>query len=170
MKTISFVFAAISLLTLSACNNDNRRDTENDNTDVNTRQDTPVKMIEYLVGEWQMMDRAGGGGGNRDGQGGPGERIAFTSEARYIVYQGNQKVDSGAYRMNEQLNNLYLESEANEKPREFELHLKSDTLTLNAKSGSGQNGAAYTYRRVGAASVPPDKSSEGDETQETENQ
>jgi hypothetical protein len=170
MKTISLVVAAVLLLTLNACNTDNRQNNENDNREVNTERDSPVKMIEYLVGEWQIIEGARGGGGSRERKGDLGEKITFTSEARYIVYQGNQKVDSGAYRMNEQLNNLYLESEANENPREFELDLKSDTLTLNPKSGSGQRSTRYIYRRIGRASLPPDKSSEGDETEQTENQ
>ena len=58
--------------------------------------------------------------------------------------------------MNEQLNNLYLESELNGKPREFEVRLQSDTMTLKPNDG-GQNDTAYTYRRVGPASIPPDK-------------
>ena len=65
------------------------------------------KLIEYLIGEWQMES------GSTSAEGGPGERITFTTEARYIVHEGNQKVDSGAYRMNQQLRHIYLESEAN---------------------------------------------------------
>ena len=150
MKTIFLLLAAFSLLTLYSCSNDNRQGTEddNDNAEVNTRQETPVKLIEYLVGDWQM-DSSSERGNNA--QGGPGERITFTSEARYIVRNGNQKVDSGAYRMNEQLRNLYLESEINGNPREYEVDIKQDVMTLVAKQGGGQ----HVYRRVGAGSTQP---------------
>jgi hypothetical protein len=50
--------------------------------------------------------------------------------------------------MNEQLQNIYLESEANEKPREYEIKLKRDTLILSAKEGaqSGNDGSVYVRR------------------------
>ena len=51
---------------------------------------------------------------------------------------GNEKTDSGAYRMNEQLRNLYLESGADEEPREYEVQLSPDTLILSAKEDSGE--------------------------------
>ena len=150
MKTIFLLLAAFSLLTLYSCSNDNRQGTEddNDNAEVNTRQETPVKLIEYLVGDWQMDSS---NESQNNAQGGPGERITFTSEARYIVRNGNQKVDSGAYRMNEQLRNLYLESEINGNPREYEVDIKQDVMTLVAKQGGGQ----HVYRRVGAGSTQP---------------
>lgn len=163
MKT-AVVLTTLSLLTLGACSTDNRQNTGNDNSRVNTQQDTPVKLIEYLIGEWQVQSSDGGNG--------PGERITFTAEARYIVHKGGQKVDSGAYRMNEQLNNLYLESEANEEPREFELQLESETMRLTPRETNAQQsaGGGFVYRRIGPASVPPDKSAPGDETQKTEPQ
>lgn len=155
MKTTFFV-SGFLLLTLNACTTDNRGTNGEEQRETHTQQHTPVKMIEYLVGEWQI-DAADDGGGNSNEQAGPGEKITFTAEARYIVHQGNQKVDSGAYRMNEQLSNLYLESELNETPREFEVRLQSDTMTLKPND-SRQNSTTYTYHRVGRASIPPDKS------------
>lgn len=164
-----FLILSAILLTLHSCQTDTREGSEPDNRDVNTQQDTPVKLIEYLIGDWEMASTAGGQE-NGNQQGAPGERLTFTSEARYIAYDGNQKVDSGAYRMNEQLNNLYLESEANETPREFELDLESRELTLKPRDAQENGARAYVYRRVGEASVPPDKSAEGDETEQTEGQ
>ena len=147
MKTIFLLLAAFSLLTLHSCFSDNRQGTEDDNNEVNTRQETPVKLIEYLVGDWQKESSNNSGDNPQD----PGERITFTSEARYIVRNGNQKVDSGAYRMNEQLQNLYLESETSGNPREYEVEIKQDVMTLVAKQGGGQ----HVYRRVGAGSTQP---------------
>lgn len=153
MKTISFFFAAVLLLTLHACQRDDRARDEVETEEVNTDKQTPVKLIEYLVGDWEMVQSTGGGEGGeaRNDDGSPGERLTFTAEARYIVHDGGQKRDSGAYRMNEQLNNLYLESEANENPVEYEINLEPETMTLKPNDG----GPTYMYRRVGPDPVLP---------------
>lgn len=148
MKITSLLFATLFLLTLASCDRDNRqaKETESANPD----PETPVKLIEYLVGDWEMTSASG--------EDSPGKRITFTTEARYIVYDGTETVDSGAYRMNEQLNNIYLESEADENPREYEIELNPRQMTLTPNdAASGQGASAYVYRRVGPASIPPDK-------------
>jgi hypothetical protein len=77
------------------------------------------------------------------------QRIRFTEEARYIGYADDEKVDSGAYRMNEQLRNLYLESEADEEPREYEMDLRETQLTLKPRLAEpGKANTALTYRRI----------------------
>ena len=144
MKKILFLSGALALLTLHSCQTDNKREAQNDDQQSETQQppvkhETPAKMIEQLVGEWQQ---AGGSGNNN--QQAAGQKLTFTEEARYIVENGNQKTDSGAYRMNEQLRNLYFESEANEQPREYEVQLQGDTLILSAKEGGA---APQTYIR-----------------------
>jgi hypothetical protein len=155
MKTILITLTTVALLTLQSCQSDQREghteaqdETETaDKNEVNTEQETPTKMIEKLVGDW---DRSGGGqqGAQNNNQQEGMQRITFTEEARYILYNGNQKIDSGAYRMNEQLNNLYLESEINEEPKEFEVQLSEDQLTMKAKQANGQAGnVQYVYRR-----------------------
>ena len=160
MKINFFLSAVLGILTLYACGTDNREsNTETDaGESVNTEQETPVKMIEELVGEWQLD---GSQGGNAQANAGS-QRLIFTEEARYIAYSGNQKVDSGAFRMNEQLRNLYLESEANEQPREYEVELQQDVMTLKGKqSGQGDQAAqSCTYRRVGQGSISPQKRGE----------
>jgi hypothetical protein len=139
------LFAALTLLTLHSCQSDEKRKEESDNQEVNTKQETPVKMIEYLIGEWEVDSVAGG---SADANQGIPETLTFTEEARYIVRSGDQKVDSGAYRMNEQLRNLYLESEINEKPREYEIEIKRDTMILSLRQNNQQAGEAkYIYLR-----------------------
>jgi hypothetical protein len=144
MKKILFLSGTLALLTLQSCQTDNKGEAQNDNQQSETQQppvkeETPAKMIEQLVGEWQQ---AAGSANNQ--QSGDGQKLTFTEEARYIVEKGNQKTDSGAYRMNEQLRNLYFESEANEQPREYEVQLQGDTLILSAKEG---NATSQTYIR-----------------------
>lgn len=158
---VNFLFmAVVCALALGACQSDSKKTTEgNDNEQVNTEQKTPVKMIERLVGEWQLEASQGQNTGQ---QGGVAQRLTFTEEARYIAESGDQKVDSGAFRMNEQLQNLYLESEANEQPREYEIELQQDVLTLKPKQGNqgGQASESYTYRRSAPGSISPEKRGE----------
>ena len=159
MKTIILMIGTLILLTLNACQSDNRENTKDSEQQVNTQQETPVKLIEYLVGEWKMESSTGG---QDNQQGSPGETITFTHEARYAVHEGYQLVDSGAYRMNEQLQNLYLESAGNETPREYDLDLESGNMTLKSRDGKVQ----YVYRRVSRPNIPPDKG--GDAQSETQ--
>lgn len=151
MRTLLLALTCVTLLTLHSCEKDNRSKAEaelesTEGRDVPAEQETPVKLLEYLVGEWQ---RDSGGGAAGPGQ--PGERLTFTSEARYLAYEGNQRTDSGAYRMNEQLRHLYLESELGETPREYEVGVREDVMTLKPREG----GEEYVYRRVGDGSVQP---------------
>ena len=145
MKTSLVLFLLVTLLA-PACQTDNRQESANDdseNTDVNTQKETPQKLIEYLVGEW-AVDSASG-----SGQEGENQRIVFTQEARYIVYSGDQKIDSGAYRMNEQLTNLYLESELNEEPREYEISTDGNMMTMKSKqTATDSAGESVTYRKL----------------------
>lgn len=160
MKTNFFLSSLVATLALYGCQGDTSKTTEtNDHEAVNTEKETPEKMIEQLVGEWQLDNAAGENAGD---DGSAGQRLKFTEEARYIMRSSNEKVDSGAFRMNEQLRNLYFESEANGQPREYEMQLQQDMLTLKPKQGGqgGDTNTSYTYRRVGPGSISPEKRGE----------
>ena len=160
MKTNLRLIIFLTLLTLHACQQDSRQSSENETAETNTEKDTPKKLIESLVGEWQTDTSGEGQQSPAGGEEGENERMIFTQEARYIHYSGNEKVDSGAYRMNEQLRNLYLESEANAEPREFEIDLQGSTMTLKpTKPGNqaGENRAGTQpkrYRKVSSETSP----------------
>jgi hypothetical protein len=147
LKSLSGIFMLLTLVT--ACRTETDENKENENTEVNTRQASPEKMIETLVGEWKVESIKRGEQDVTDAEGGGDQRLIFTSEARYIRRSGNQKVDSGAYRMNEQLRNLYFESGANVHPKEFDMMLDSGALVLRPKAeGNSQQNLTYTYRRL----------------------
>ena len=136
MKSILSLFLALGLLTLQSCQQDNREGAQTENqSEPPAKQETPEKMIEELVGQWE---RAGSD---------ENQTLTFTQEARYIMRKGNEKTDSGAYRMNEQLRNLYLESEADEDAREYEVQLSPDTLILSAKENPQREGDQVYVRR-----------------------
>lgn len=151
---INLVLALLfSLLTLHACQTDSRQNSENDGAKVNTKKGTPAKLLDALVGEWQK-DTSGATPSQANGQGNEVERMVFTQEARYIQYSGGQTVDSGAYRMNEQLGNLYLESVANTQPREFEIDIQHNTMTLKPKSDNRSGDQIQTYRKMSSDTNP----------------
>ena len=144
----NLVFAILfSLLTLQACQPDSRQNSENDEAKVNTERKTSTKLIDALVGEWQR-DTSDVTPSEGKGQENEVERMIFTHEARYIQYAGGQPIDSGAYRMNEQLNNLYLESGANGQPREFEIDFQGNRMTLKPKSEDQSGARTQTYRKI----------------------
>lgn len=133
---------AAMLLTLPSCQQDTRESAQKETQpDPPVKQETPEKMIEELVGEWE---RAGARNNQQDGA---RQTLTFTQEARYIMRQGSQKTDSGAYRMNEQLRNLYLESDETKSAREYEIRLTRDTLILSAKENATQDGEQVYVRR-----------------------
>lgn len=153
MKTKVVLALFVSLLTLHACQTDNRQNSQNNKAEVNTKKETPTKLIEALVGEWQK-DASGAPPSQANGQEKKVDRMIFTQEARYMQYSGGQTVDSGAYRMNEQLRNLYLDSESNAQAREFEIDLQDNRMTLKPKSGNQSGDQAETYRKISSATSP----------------
>ena len=143
MKSILYLCVALSLLTLQSCQQDKGENAQKEEQpEPPVKQETPEKMIEELVGEWERA-----ASGNNNQQEGAGQTLIFTQEARYIMRQGNQKTDSGAFRMNEQLRNLYLESDETKDAREYEIRLTRDTLILSAKENARQEGEQVYVRR-----------------------
>jgi hypothetical protein len=121
--------------------------------DVNTKEETPVKIIEYLPGTWviQSVYRGKENVTTTDTLAAI-ETIEFNREGRYMSYSGTEKLDSGAYRLNEQHGILYMASENNDdKPVEWAVSFTKDgTMTISMKNGSKQlENINYVYRRSG---------------------
>ena len=144
-----------SLLTLETSAQRIKTDKQiDDNKEVNTAQKTPVKMIEYLVGDWKIDKILSGKKDVTETKGGGNQTLTFTSDARYIMRSGNEKIDSGSYRMNEQIGSLYLESESDEKPREWKTEFISGGMILTPKQVSPQKAnLRYFYIRNTPASA-----------------
>jgi hypothetical protein len=158
MKSILYIFffGTFTLLTLETCGQKDKRDQEvkDNQEEANTEKKSPGKMIDYLVGEWEIDKVLSGKKDVTDRKGGDGQTLTFTQEARYIMYSGNEKIDSGAYRMNEQTGSLYLESESDEEPHEWKVDFKSGRMILSLKQDAlhGEN-LRYIYRRIHPASA-----------------
>ncbi len=144
-----------SLLTLETSAQRIKTDKQIDNNkEVNTAQKTPVKMIEYLVGDWKIDKILSGKKDVTETKGGGNQTLTFTSDARYIMRSGNEKIDSGSYRMNEQIGSLYLESESDEKPREWKTEFISGGMILTPKQVNPQKAnLRYFYIRNKPASA-----------------
>jgi hypothetical protein len=74
--------------------------------------------------------------------------MEFTREGKYMAYSGREKIDSGLYRLNEQQSKLYLESQANGNPIEWNVTFRKNEMTLqNAQTSQMAEKLKYIYSR-----------------------
>lgn len=168
MKRGIFTAAIVGLLsiTTSSIAQDKRGDTDytnnrsgnkkNTEQQVNTKQETPTKFIEYLPGVWTVEQVLRG---NEDITGTDtltrDERIEFNREGRFVRHAGNEQVDSGAYRLSEQHALLYLESEGREeKNSEYNIWFDSDGKMVLQPRNTNNHAEQFkfVYRRSGTVS------------------
>src|SRR5688572_30231775 len=135
MKTVTYILSTLlclSSLILSAqddndyTNNRGNKKKQNDDA-INTKQKTPVKIIEYIVGTWEVegIYKDKKDISNTDTVG-SNQIIEFDREGRYVSRSGNEKLDSGIYRLNENHSILYLESQTGEEPVEWKVSFSQD--------------------------------------------
>jgi hypothetical protein len=152
---ILLFFGMLTILTLETSGQRaDRGKADKNKPEVNTKKKSPVKMIEYLIGEWKVDKILQGKKDVTEAETQEDQTMTFTDEARYVKHAGNAKTDSGAFRMNEQLQSLYLESESNSKPTEWKVTFESGAMVLSSKPGSGQpENLKYYYRRISPATA-----------------
>jgi hypothetical protein len=102
-----------------------------DENAINTRKKTPEKIIEHIVGTWEVEGIYKGKKdiSNTDTVG-SNRTITFDREAKYISYSGNEKIDSGTYSLNENHYLLYLESAGGGAPSEWKISFSNNGMTL----------------------------------------
>lgn len=145
-KICTLMFAgSLFSATLFAQDDSNRKDQS-----INTRQTTPVKIIETIPGTWKadkiLQNNKDVSTSNADGN----QIIEFGREARYVIRNGTNVVDSGGYRVNESQSILYLESVTKSKVIEWNINFVNDIMTLEAKSPASDN-RKYIYSRIAEA-------------------
>jgi hypothetical protein len=135
-------------------NNRTKGKAKNTDNAVNTDRKTPVKIIEYIPGKWAIEQVLRG---QEDVTAtdtlAQNQTLEFGRENRYRSYSGEEQIDSGMFRINEQQAILYLESESTDKPTEWNIWFDPEG-TMKLKRREGQGTAAnlsYIYRRTGAA-------------------
>lgn len=118
---------------------------------INTQQETPVKIIKYIPGTW-MIDQVLKGKEDitETDTLAKNQTYEFNSEGRYVSYTGSEKIDSGAYRVNEDHGRLYLASAIGGTPTEWNVWFdQSGMMTLQEKNGNTNSDIfRYIYRRT----------------------
>jgi hypothetical protein len=148
------ITALCCLITVANFAQDNNK---KNNQQVNTKQKTPVKIIQFIPGVWTLDQVIRG---NKDISAtdtvAQNQTLEFNREGRYMSYSGNERIDSGAYRLNEDHAILYMASETeDDKTQQWNVWFSDEgTMTLKLKEASGGHGEnfSYVYRRTSNAS------------------
>jgi hypothetical protein len=75
--------------------------------------------------------------------------IDFNREGRYERRSASEKIDRGAYRLNEEHGILYLESETGEPITEWNIRFENDRMTLQPRDTSPREESfKYVYTRT----------------------
>jgi hypothetical protein len=126
-----------------------QKDKEGKNA-INTKKETPTKIIEFIVGEWEAEDVYKGNQevGATDTLG-TGAIIHFNREGKYTEYNGSEKLDSGSYRINESHALLYLESADGSEPTTWKVSFSEDgKMFLRKRDDTAvAESFKYVYRR-----------------------
>jgi hypothetical protein len=78
--------------------------------------------------------------------------LEFGRDGRYKTMDSQKSLDSGSYRINENHHRLYLESDADhEHPKEWDINIMKNTLTLQADSTKTKAHEKYFYTLAGVA-------------------
>ncbi|MFZ6010130.1 MAG: hypothetical protein ACOYXT_07240 [Bacteroidota bacterium] len=100
----------------------------------NADKATPIKNIERIVGQWSTQKVYKGTKEiTHTDTVGMSRTFEFDREGRYISREGDYKIDSGAYRLNEVQSVLYLESVSGEKPTEWRISFAEGKMVLQPR-------------------------------------
>ncbi len=75
-------------------------------------------------------------------------KIEFSSDARYKMNNSQEAIDSGSYRLNEQHGILYLESDRDPEPSEWDITIKGNQLTLTGRGDAADSRFRYVYNKT----------------------
>lgn len=107
---------------------------------------TPVKNIEKIVGEWEVTSVLNGSKNITDTDTAQLNRsFVFTRENKYISYSNNEQIDSGAFKLNEVQNVVYLESATGNDVAEYRVRFDDNTMTLEPMENADANAQRFRY-------------------------
>ena len=130
--------------------NDNTYRKQHDQNAKNTKKETPTKIIEFIVGEWEAEEVYKGQKEVSDTDTLATDQImAFDREGKYSISTGSGQIDSGSYRISEQHNILYLESaEHTSPPSEWRVTFSDDgKMFLRKRDEANMEDFKFVYRR-----------------------
>lgn len=117
-----------------------------DKKDIPINNETPTKNIEKVVGEWEVTGIYQGSKDitNTDTVG-INRSFEFTRENKYISYTDNEQIDSGAFKLNEVQNVIYLESAAGGDVTEYKIRFDDNTMTLQPAESADAHAQRFRY-------------------------
>lgn len=129
---VTFFSLALAFVALNAVAQDDedRRRRRRDEA-INTKQESPVKIIEFIVGIWDIAsvyknDRNITGADTLVGF----TRIRFNRENQYRTFRNGEEIDSGTFRLNENHSILYLESAFGGEPATWNVAFDGNLMSL----------------------------------------
>jgi hypothetical protein len=113
---------------------------------INSNKGTPVKIIESIVGKWQV-DRVLKG--DKDITNSDtlvlNRAIEFNRENQYTIMSGNEETEHGSFRVNENQSSLYLERENSQEATEWKVSFNNNgTMTLQ-QTGTHPHADSFKY-------------------------
>jgi hypothetical protein len=125
---------------------ENKRYTNKDKTDIPVNNETPTKNIEKVVGVWEV---SGIFKGTKDITNtdtvGLNRSFEFTRENKYISYSDSEQIDSGAFKLNEVQNTIYLESAGGNEVAEYKIRFDNNTMTLQPTQSADAHAQRFKY-------------------------
>lgn len=117
-----------------------------DKNDIPANNETPTKNIEKVVGEWEVTGIYKGSKDitNTDTVG-INRSFEFTRENKYISYSDNEQIDSGAFKLNEVQNVIYLESSSGNDVAEYKIRFDNNTMTLQPSESADAHAQRFRY-------------------------
>lgn len=117
-----------------------------DKQDIPVNNETPTKNIEKVVGEWEVTGIYKGSKDitNTDTVA-LNRSFRFTRENKYISYSDNEQIDSGAFKLNEVQNVIYLESSNGSDVAEYKIRFDNNTMTLQPAESADAHAQRFRY-------------------------
>ncbi len=129
----------------SASGQDDQRKRDRERA-INTKRETPVKVIEFIVGTWEIQSvyKNQKNITNADTLV-SFTRIRFNRENQYRAFHDEQDVDSGTFRLNETHSVLYLESADGGEPQSWNVSFHGNTMILQPAETANAFDRSFRY-------------------------
>ena len=147
----SFICSLVTIDVAAQDDNDysnNRDKKKRDQDAINTKQETPVKAVDFIVGVWDITSAQRGQRNFTEIEGMENRSITFGREKTYVIKDNNEQIDSGTFRMNEAHSVIYMES-AQGTTEEWNLTFRGDTMTMQPghTTSATTDDVTYVYTR-----------------------
>jgi hypothetical protein len=115
------------------------------------QQEPAEKLISDVVGKWTLTKVLNGKKDITGQKSATGiQRIELTREAKFVMSDKKQQLDSGLFRVNESQKTIYFESKTggDTPPSEWGIDLHNNQMILTSRAAAHSNGYKYIYTRT----------------------